>query len=50
MYDPLEIAGVMCAQAIKIYKATLRPDDFDDIMDAIFMSRNETQLKGPTKH
>tara|TARA_B100000902_G_scaffold321473_1_gene314427 strand:- start:2507 stop:2743 length:237 start_codon:yes stop_codon:yes gene_type:complete len=50
MYDPLEIAGVMCAQAIKIYKTTLRPDDFDDIMDAIFMSRNETQLKGPTKH
>ena len=24
-YDPLEIAGVMCAQAIRIYKSCLTP-------------------------
>jgi hypothetical protein len=50
-YDPLEIAGVMCAQAIKIYKTALKPDDYEDIMEAIFLGRNDVQeIKGPTKH
>jgi len=50
-YDPLEIAGVMCAQAIRIYKSCLTPQDYDDIMEAIFVSRlNIEQMKGPTKH
>ena len=51
LYDPLEIAGVMCAQAIKIYKTALNKQDYDDIMEAIFLSRDEvTHIKGPTKH
>tara|TARA_B100000676_G_C18001319_1_gene801065 strand:+ start:968 stop:1282 length:315 start_codon:yes stop_codon:yes gene_type:complete len=50
-YDPLEIAGVMCAQAIKIYKTCLNENDYDDIMEAIFVSRdNVEKMKGPTKH
>jgi hypothetical protein len=50
-YDPLEVAGVMCAQAIKIYKSALAKEDYDDIMEAIFLSRDEVQeIKGPTKH
>ena len=51
LYEPLEIAGVMCAQAIKIYKMTLNKEDYDDIMEAIFLGRDEVQtMKGPTKH
>ena len=50
-YDPLEVAGVMCAQAIKIYKSALAKEDYDDIMEAIFLSRDEVQdIKGPTEH
>ena len=50
-YDPLEVAGVMCAQAIKIYKSALAKEDYDDIMEAIFLSKDEVQeIKGPTKH
>lgn len=41
----------MCAQAIKIYKTALAKEDYDDIMEAIFLSRDEVQdIKGPTKH
>ena len=36
-YD-LEIAGVMCVLAIRIYKSCLTPQDYDDIMEAIFVS------------
>ena len=44
----LEIAGVMCAPAIRIYKSCLTPQDYDDIMEAIFVSRlNIEQMKGP---
>ena len=51
LYEPLEIAGAMCAQAIKIYKMTLNKEDYDDIMEAIFLGRDEVQtMKGPTKH
>ena len=51
LYEPLEIAGVMCAQAIKIYKMTLNKEDYDDMMEAIFLGRDEVQtMKGPTKH
>ena len=51
LYDPLEIAGVMCAQAIKIYKTALNKEDYEDIMEAIFLGRDEVQtMKGPTKH
>ncbi len=51
LYDPLEIAGVMCAQAIKIYKTALKPEDYEDIMEAIFLGRDDVQeMKGPTKH
>ena len=51
LYEPLEIAGVMCAKAIKIYKMTLNKEDYDDIMEAIFLGRDEVQtMKGPTKH
>ena len=51
LYEPLESAGVMCAQAIKIYKMTLNKEDYDDIMEAIFLGRDEVQtMKGPTKH
>ena len=41
----------MCAQAIKIYKTALKPEDYEDIMEAIFLGRDEVQtMKGPTKH
>lgn len=50
-YDPLEVAGVMCAQAIKIYKTALGKDDYEEIMEAIFLDRDEVdEIKGPTRH
>jgi hypothetical protein len=34
-YKPLEIAGVMMAQAMTMYKTVLAPEDFKNMVDSI---------------
>ena len=47
--DPLIVAGIMIAQAIKIYKTALPRKDFERMMDTISDSRNIVKpLKTPT--
>jgi len=47
--DPLVVAGIMIAQAIKIYKTALPRKDFEKMMDTISDSRDIVKpLKTPT--
>ena len=47
--DPLVVAGIMIAQAIKIYKTALPRKDFERMMDTISDSRDIVKpLKTPT--
>ena len=47
--DPLVVAGIMLAQAIKIYKTTLPRKDFERMMDTISDSRDIVKpLNTPT--
>ena len=49
--DPLIVAGVIMAQALKLYKTALSDQDFERMMDAILDSRTEIRpLQGPTVH
>ena len=49
--DPLIVAGVILAQALKIYKTALSNDDFERMMQTILDSRTEIRpLQGPTLH
>ena len=47
--DPLVVAGIMMAQAIKIYKTALPEEDFDRMMDTISDSKDIVKpLNTPT--
>ena len=47
--DPLMVAGIMMAQAIKIYKTALPEEDFDRMMDTISDSGDIVKpLRTPT--
>ena len=47
--DPLVVAGIMLAQAIKIYKTALPRKDFERMMDTISDSRDIVKpLNTPT--
>ena len=47
--DPLMVAGIMMAQAIKIYKTALPEDDFERMMDTIADSKDIVKpLNTPT--
>ena len=49
--DPLLIAGVMMAQALKLYKTALSDQDFERMMQTILDTRTEIRpLQGPTLH
>ena len=49
--DPLIVAGVIMAQALKLYKTALSDDDFERMMQTILDSRTEIRpLQGPTLH
>lgn len=41
--DPLIVAAVLTSTALSIYKTTLSPQDFDDIVDAIANSRDNVK-------
>ncbi len=47
-YRPLEVAGVMIAQALRIYKTVLSEEDFEKIVDSISNSRGKVEkFEGP---
>ena len=47
--DPLMVAGIMMAQAIKIYKTALPAEDFERMMDTIADSKDIVKpLNTPT--
>ena len=47
--DPLMVAGIMMAQAIKIYKTALPEEDFERMMDTISDSKDIVKpLRTPT--
>ena len=49
--DPLIVAGVIMAQALKLYKTALSDQDFERMMQTILDSRTEIRpLQGPTMH
>ena len=49
--DPLIVAGVIMAQALKLYKTTLSDEDFERMMQTILDTRTEIRpLQGPTLH
>lgn len=48
-HPPLEVAGVMMAQAMRIYKTTLAEDEFDRMCETILETRKEiTPFQKPT--
>lgn len=40
----LEIAGIMTAQAMTIYKSVLKPEEYEQMIDAISDSRDHVQI------
>ena len=47
-YSPMEVAGVMLAQSLRIYKTLLSEKDFDQMMDSISNSRDKIEkFEGP---
>jgi hypothetical protein len=47
-YEPLEVAGVMTAQAMTIYKTILSPEEFEMMAESIYNSRDKIkQLERP---
>jgi len=47
--DPLMVAGIMLAQAMKIYKTALPQQDFEKMMDTIADSKDIVKpLRTPT--
>lgn len=48
-YSGLEIASVLSAQAMTIYKTIMSEEDYQEVVEAIYDSRNKVQaLEGPT--
>ncbi len=49
--DPLVVAGIMLAQALKIYKTALSDSEFDGMLDAIIRERDKiTAIDLPVIH
>jgi len=47
--DPLECAGIMMAQAMRIYKTALNENEFNTMTETILKSRNDiTEFENPT--
>ena len=42
-HNPIEIAAVLVAQALSIYKTVLSPEDYESIVDGISDSRDKVQ-------
>jgi hypothetical protein len=42
-YEPLEVAGVMTAQAMTIYKTMLSPEEYEMMAETIYASRDNVK-------
>jgi hypothetical protein len=42
-HNPIEIAAILVAQAMSIYKTVLSPEDYNNIVDSISNSRDKVQ-------
>ena len=40
-YEPLEVAGVMTAQAMTIYRTMLTPEEYEIMAESIYNSRDK---------
>lgn len=40
-YDAMEVAAIMMAQALSIYRSAMNNDDYNKMVDAISASRNQ---------
>ena len=47
-YDPMEVAAIMMAQALSIYKTSLDEIDYNKIVDSISASRSQVHKFTPT--
>lgn len=45
--DPMEIAAILVAQAMSIYKTILDPEDYERMVDSISDSRDKVQRLEP---
>jgi len=48
LYDPMEVAAVMMAQALSLYRTGLDEMDYNKIVDSISSSRDCVQKFTPT--
>lgn len=46
-HDPMEIAAILIAQAMSIYKTVLSPEEYELIVDSISNSRDQIQRLEP---
>jgi hypothetical protein len=47
-YEPVQVAGVMAAQAMTIYKTILSPEEYELMVESIYNSRdNVKKLEKP---
>lgn len=42
-HDPMEIAAILVAQALSIYKTILEPNEYEKMVDSISDSRDKVQ-------
>jgi hypothetical protein len=46
-YDPLEVAAVLLAQAMTIYRTVLDEEDYNKMVDSIDKMRNDVKILTP---
>ena len=42
-HSPMEVAAIMMAQALTIYKSTMSDEDYNSMVDSISSSRNKVR-------
>lgn len=45
-YDPMEVAAIMMAQALSLYRTTMSEEDYNRMVDNISSSRDQVQTFG----
>ena len=45
-YDPMEVAAIMLAQALSIYRTTMSEEDYNLMIDSISDHRDKVQTFG----
>jgi hypothetical protein len=45
-YDPMEVAAIMMAQALSIYRTTMSEEDYNLMVDSISDNRDKVQTFG----